>query len=255
MLPSTSVLLRLIECLQGGTGGTQGQPGPPGPQGLPGNDGADGQDGSPGLPGDDGAAGAQGPPGEGLEADLVRITATSWKHDEPIFVEDLAVIEDPQTGERRHGLIIAFTGEVFVDDIDPIHVFEVEAPHVTDREHDEQKTAFGFACRCSIVGTIHPIKPLVNGNVVELGEIVPGPVAPAVAFAFDRVFVNAMREFEMSDIWVRLRGDFVLDTADPPRAIDAEFVRRQFDTGDHPAASALGIQGGTFESWFEPRRG
>ncbi len=59
----------------------------------------------------------------------------------------------------------------------------------------------------------------------------------------------------MTDIWVRLRGDFVLDHEDPPRAIDAEFVRHEFDTGDRPAGSKFGIQGGTFESWFQPKKG
>jgi hypothetical protein len=34
------------------------------------------------------------------------------------------------------------------------------------------------------------------------------------------------------------------------RAIDAEFVRAQLPTGDRPATSPFGIQGGLFESWF-----
>jgi hypothetical protein len=51
---------------------------------------------------------------------------------------------------------------------------------------------------------------------------------------------------------IRLRGDFVLDTNDPPRAIDAEYVRAELPTGDRPSGSDVGIQGGLFESWFQP---
>ena len=34
--------------------------------------------------------------------------------------------------------------------------------------------------------------------------------------------------------------------------LDAEFARAEFPTGDRPHGSDLGIQGGLFESWFEP---
>jgi hypothetical protein len=67
--------------------------------------------------------------------------------------------------------------------------------------------------------------------------------------------VNTLQEFDLNDLWIRLRGDFVLDTGDPARAIDAEFVRHEFDTGDRPRGSTVGVQGGIFESWFTPRRG
>jgi hypothetical protein len=50
------------------------------------------------------------------------------------------------------------------------------------------------------------------------------------------------------DVWVKLRGDFVLEP-NGKRAIDAEFVRGSLPTGDRPAGSAFGIQGGLFESW------
>ena len=48
----------------------------------------------------------------------------------------------------------------------------------------------------------------------------------------------------------RLRGDFVID--ETGRAVDAEFVRAELPTGDRPAGSEYGIQGGLFESWFTP---
>ena len=39
------------------------------------------------------------------------------------------------------------------------------------------------------------------------------------------------------------------------RAIDAEHVRSTLPTGDRPEGGTVGIQGGTFESWFTTRQG
>ncbi len=250
LLPSTSLLAEMIQCLHGAVG-------PAGPQGVPGAPGAAGAAGAAGPAGAAGAAGATGPagapglPGAGLEEDLIRITAISWEHDTVVDVDKLQIVQDfPQPGELSHGVIIAFTGAVQMQGIDPIHVFQVEAPHV--REEADAKE-FGYACRCPVLGTVVPIDPQIAGNLVVGGTVMPGaPEAKAIAFVFDPAFVRTMRSFKMTDIWVRLRGDFVIDT--DGRAIDAEFVRHEFDTGDHPAGSKYGIQGGTFESWFEPRR-
>ena len=53
---------------------------------------------------------------------------------------------------------------------------------------------------------------------------------------------------KVSDLWILLRGDFVLDSKG--KAVDAEFARAELPTGDHPKSSVFGIQGGLFESWF-----
>ena len=53
----------------------------------------------------------------------------------------------------------------------------------------------------------------------------------------------------INDLWIILRGDFVLDTNG--NAIDAEFVRAELPSGDRPKSSLAGIQGGLFESWFK----
>ena len=47
---------------------------------------------------------------------------------------------------------------------------------------------------------------------------------------------------------VRLNGEFVVD--EDGRAVDAEFTRAELPTGDRPAGSAFGVQGGLFQSWF-----
>ena len=262
LLPSTAVLTEIIECiLDRGAGGGTGPQGPPGPPGAPGAPGAPGEtgeqgppgeQGDPGPPGEKGDPGPAGPPGPGLEEGLVRITALSWVHNEPISIDKLRNIFRPDNEVPALGVVIAFTGEVSLDGVDPVHVFQVEAPSL-DLEGQERN--FGYACRCPILGEVVPVDANISGNLVTQATVMPGvDRAKAMAFIFDRRFVNTLVEFEISDLWVRLRGDFVLDTGDPPRAIDAEFVRHEFDTGDRPAGSKVGVQGGIFESWFEPRR-
>jgi hypothetical protein len=265
VLPSTAVLTEVIECiLDGGVGGggSPGPQGPPGPQGSQGDQGAQGVQGLQGVQGPQGLPGVQGvqgpqglpgPPGPGLEEGLVQITALSWKHDEPISVNDLRnIVGFPDQPKERLGVMIAFTGEVSLDGVDPVHVFQVEAPHV-DSEADAKR--FGYACRCPVIGTVFAVDPTINGNLITQGQVLPGDDrAKAIAFVFDPAFANTLVEFDVPDLWVRLRGDFVLDTGDPPRAIDAEFARHEFDTGDRPSGSKLGIQGGIFESWFRPTR-
>jgi len=72
-----------------------------------------------------------------------------------------------------------------------------------------------------------------------------------VAWCFDtRIPGDFGTLMEMSDLWVLLRGDFVVDTNG--RAIDAEFVRAELPTGDRPSGDKHGVQGGLFESWFDP---
>jgi hypothetical protein len=262
LLPSTAALTEVIECIldqgAGGGPGPEGPPGPPGPPGTPGeageqgDPGPPGEQGDPGPPGEQGDPGPPGPPGPGLEEGLVRITALSWVHNEPISIDKLRTIFVPNNEAPELGVVIAFTGEVSLDGVDPVHVFQVEAPSL---DLEGQGRNFGYACRCPILGDVVPVDANITGNLVTQATVLPGvDRAKAIAFLFDRRFVNTLLEFEISDLWVRLRGDFVLDTEDPQRAIDAEFVRHEFDTGDRPAGSKVGVQGGIFESWFEPRR-
>ena len=85
-------------------------------------------------------------------------------------------------------------------------------------------------------------------------------MAKAAAFIFYNRFFSTdngtlrftRSETEINELWIHLRGDFVLDNKDPAqaRAIDAEFVRGELPTGDRPRGSNFGLQGGTFESWF-----
>jgi len=257
LLPSTQVLTELVECLLEhgvGGGGTQGPPGAPGAKGDKGDKGDKG--GSVVGP-----AGPKGDPGQGLEPGLTRIEALSWSHANV----HAAALGDPNSflatvellnGSKVPGIVIGFTGEVQVSKtIDPDHVFQVLVDHTTAADSRR-----GFVCRCSIRGLAIPVKLNVDlqGKVVVNGagridvatEVPPGN-ARGVAFIFDPEKVPIAREIingAVPDLWIRLRGDFILDATG--KAIDGEFARVELPTGDRPGGSPVGIQGGLFESWF-----
>ena len=257
LLPSSQVLTELVECLleHGVAGaGTQGPPGAPG---------AKGEKGDKGDKGDTvvGPAGPKGDPGPGLEERLTRIEALSWTHNS----EHVAATGNPNsfvvevemlTGAKIPGLVIGFTDEVQVSKtIDAEHVLQVLVNHSTA---DESRR--GFVCRCSIRGRAIPVKLKVDaqgkivvngaGNIDAASESPPGN-ARGVAFLLDMQLAPIARDILagiINDLWIILRGDFVLDTKG--NAIDAEFARAELPSGDRPKSSLVGIQGGLFESWF-----
>lgn len=278
VLHSTELISRTIECLldcdcSGGTGtsgpaGPQGPVGPAGPQGPTGAQGpigatgpagpagppgAQGPQGPTGPPGAEGKRGPRGPVGPGLERGLTQITTVSWKHAGAMTVSELAtVVFDAGTPNERRvpGLTVVFSGPVQVTAIDPVHVFEVNAPNI---QTVGQGAELGYSCRCSVLGEIVPVKPQLDasGTFVQADVVAGATTATGVSFVFsDRFVAAALLKSPPSDLWVRLRGDFVLDQSG--RAVDAEFTRAQFPTGDRPAGSDYGIQGGLFESWFTP---
>src|SRR4029077_2942675 len=128
--------------------------------------------------------------------------------------------------EGNKAIVIVFDHPVRVTNPQsPIdsHVFQL----LMEDPEAEQKT--GFLCRCPIRGNIVPVKPTVSGAVVTAAQTVPGPDAFGVAFIVDPKLGVPQQEILRGkvDVWVMLRGDFVLDTGannnNIPRAIDAEF--------------------------------
>jgi len=260
LLPSTEVLTELVECLlEHGVGGA-------GTQGLPGTPGAKGDKGDKGEKGDKGdsvtgPAGAKGDPGPGLEEGLTRIEALSWTHNSeqiaaPGTVNSFAVQVTMVTGAQIPGLVIGFTADVQVSKfIDADHVFQVLVDH-TNAEDARR----GLACRCAIRGRTIPVKLKLDGQgkivVNAAGHIdtaseLPAGDARGVAFLLDNEnfpIAGEILNAKVNDLWILLRGDFVLDTKG--KAVDAEFARAELPTGDHPNGSAFGVQGGLFESWF-----
>lgn len=196
-----------------------------------------------GTKGDKGDTGATGPAGPGLEEELVQIKALSWLHGQR---SEMAQVKRAIPSLRpQPGLVIAFTDTVQTKRVDA-HLFEVQVETSTPELYKA-----GWRCRCPIFGEVVPVKidsVRADGTIEHATEIT-APEADAIAFLIDdRLEAHVRLLHGFGDIWIKLRGDFVLDTKG--RAIDAEFVRGELPTGDRPHASTLGIQGGVFESWI-----
>ena len=125
-------------------------------------------------------------------------------------------------------------------------------------EHAPPDQQLGVRCRCPLVGDVLPVDFEVDasGQRITAARVrmdAPDTLArgaPGIAWVLDqrRTPREALQEF-VRELWVALRGDFVLDLRG--RAVDAEFVRAELPTGDRPAGSDFGVQGGVFDSWFE----
>jgi hypothetical protein len=262
MLASTATLQAWLECLQlkGGVPGPAGPAGPPGPAGQDGDPGPAGPAGPPGPkgdPGDDGAPGAPGPagpkgdPGEGLEKDLTRLVDLTWKHDQG---GNMLLPVTLLGGARElFGIAVRFSAPVRMLDHGPQfftpHAFTVRlAPDRLPQATDPNARLAGLLqlgpmlCHCEAIGVVVPAK-LVPGPAID--EI-PGNQSDVWAFVFSRQAADQARK--MGHAWVQLRGDFFIDEKE--RAADVEHARAELPTGDRPKASAFGIQGGLFESWF-----
>ena len=165
-------------------------------------------------------------------------------------------------GSKSLGLAIAFTADVFVADpgnpggiaheIND-HVFQV----IVDRS-TKQDAGWGLWCRCNVHGLVIPVEVHVNpdGLILDAREV-PPVVARAAAFILPDGVLDRINRRDIGELWVTLHGDFVMDAVRdnankwvPNRAIDAEFVRADLPTGDRPKGSDVGVQGGTFHSWF-----
>lgn len=229
-----------------------------GPPGLPGKDGKDGQ---PGINGNNGAPGTNGKDGKdgvGLEPDLVRIDALSWTHNMPsplikIIRTDAAGVPLKDAAGNvvtSKGIVIGFNGGIKVSTVIAEKVFEVSAPHRGGQDNEE-----GYLCHCPIRGSVIPVSRIIGSpGLITNAEEIHQPVANAVAFIWEKLMPihRLIEQGNIEDVWVRLRGDFVMD--EKKRAIDAEFARGELPTGDRPGGSNFGIQGGLFESWFFPKQ-
>jgi len=255
LLPSTSILADAIECLcEAGGGGAPGPQGPPGQPGSQGPPGQPGPQGPPGQPGPVGPPGRDGKDGDGLERGLTRIKALSWTHNTAgnhlLGVKRLNNAITPS-------IVIGFTGKVNVSTavaplIDPEHIFQVL---VLSSSPEDQR--LGRLCRCPIRGRVVPVTYTDNGSglVTSATEVSPGAAEGAAFLFVDSPIAEEVGKGLFRDLWVVLRGDFVLDTAG--RAVDVEFVRAELPTGHRPKpplgqplSQQLGMQGGLFESWF-----
>jgi len=251
LLPSTSTLAEIIQCLcaeGAGTKGTKGDPGLPGPKGDQGPKGDSGQNGNPGKD------------GQGLETGLTRINALSWVHNNPKG-NNLIQITGPAAGTE--GIVIGFTGPIqfapvsqagnqkFPNRIDT-HVFQVLA--------EEPNQPNLLVCRCPVVGTVVPVEITRtdpnNPSLITGAQQVALANPTAIAFLFSEAVPPLGRSQEL---WVRLCCEFVVDVNG--KAVDGAFLRMQLPTGDYlgklpnaPAPDPFGLQGTLFQSWFHVLR-
>ncbi len=163
--------------------------------------------------------------------------------------------------------VIAFNGPIQMPTAqDAAHIFQVLIDPNSLRD-----TASGYENPCAIKGYVIAVDAIFAVGSHLLGTATPISPTPATTWALAFIFDTTTTTYQNGiytakagdlDIWIRLRGDFLLDTgtpatattpAIPPRAISAEFVRHDFDTGQRPPGSGLCLEGGTFESWLVAR--
>jgi DNA-binding beta-propeller fold protein YncE len=193
-----------------------------------------------------GGPGAQGPPGApgaGVEQDLTQFARTSWRHNDGNSVNTALAPVKRLDGSTSRGIWIEFTGDILVADpahpIDSQHVFQVLVQKSSD--------AFFRNCRCPVSGTVIPVARDPKTNALAEVDTTAQPTARILAFVWTNDQVNRF-VVPSRELWVCFRGDFVVDVK--KRAVDVQFVRAEFPTGQRPSGSAFGIEGGIFESWF-----
>lgn len=153
--------------------------------------------------------------------------------------------------------VLAFSGEgiQMPDAPDASHIFQVLIDPAFRSDQAE-----GYENPCAVAGSIIAVNPTISGTLVSSATqiaVAPGSPASALAFVLDSTKTWYAELVVLQDVpglslnvWVRLRGDFLLDTGATPRAISAEFVRYQLPTGERPPGSGFCLEGGTFESWI-----
>jgi DNA-binding beta-propeller fold protein YncE len=272
LLVSTSKLTEVVQCLltqgSGSSSGEQGPPGPPGPPGQPGTNGTngtngvngangtngtDGTNGTNGIDGTNGANGANGKDGTdgkdgpGLQTGLVQISALSWVHGNLTQQNAFIPIGGGATPYSANALVIAFTGPIN-SPADPNQAFEV----LYDFAANDSLGMPYLERRVLVAQSIQNVDvtfDTTNSKLITAASIIStGMPTKALAFVPANYYLLSTQNIG-AQIWVRLRGDFLLDTNN--QAVSATFVRSELPTGEQPSGSGLCLQGGTFESWFK----
>jgi hypothetical protein len=208
------------------------------------------------------------------EPDLTRIVAISWRHggsEADLF----PIHESVGDAVAGVGFVIAFSDAASVPAGRYDHALEVLIPTPMLMGANPGRVPGGgptftlvdlppqtiYQCWCPLLtghdtqgrplARIAPVTCKLDGPSIVRAELTTEKAANGVAFlmqpnSITDLLVNKAALFDQFQ--VRLRCDFVVDRQG--RAVDGEFLRARLPSGDRPAASTLGIQGGLFESWF-----
>jgi len=172
------------------------------------------------------------------EADLTRIVALSWEHNQPNVV---SLIHD---GDMVNGLAVAFgknepgdDGLVLADTLDR-NVIQVFGERIVDT---------GIVSQVRIIpdDVVPATVSISDGRIVSTETSGESAVSGVLLLFRDGVF----DDLEITRLRIVIHGNFILDETGV-RAIDAEFVRASLPTGDRPLGGRHGVQGGRFESWL-----
>jgi hypothetical protein len=268
-VPSVADLARAVACiLDHGVGGGQGEQGPPGPQGpagLQGPTGATGPAGPQGPAGATGATGPQGPAGldgAGLDWDLPHICDFNWKHGMSIDREDFR--------ENWMELVVVFDTRMMNADIHENSV-RVRVGRYRDEQdlplwcwcdlyldnellmggriEQECDARSGFAAGPDADGMVNALRIRLPANLVSLAAT-EFKLALRIHIVIDGDFIRG--EHRKTKELRALDGDHLpkLKIPGPPGPPSPGEEPQWMQPGDK-RYSGDGIEGGTFESWFD----
>lgn len=277
VVPSVTDLAKAIECILdhgvgGGGDGAQGPPGPPGPpgptgpQGVPGPVGPTGATGpmgppgAPGVPGQQGPQGVPGPqgePGAGLDWDYCHICDFSWEHAGRL----------PREFLRSPRLVVTFDTRVRNGDLHSgsVHVL-VSRPETVE--------GVPLTCFCDL-----NLGDSIRGGFIErrcdarskftAASNNPNEEVDALQIVLPTTLGNLLQNGQVR-LRVLINGDFIRGRHAKTgewRAVDADHIPKikqpsppgppspgemplWMEPAD-PRYSGDGVEGGTFESWFD----
>jgi hypothetical protein len=199
--------------------------------------------------------------GVGLESGLTRIFGMNWRHNG--FNFPIVRLRTANGEQELRGLVIVFGMQEPGDD------GLVRSATVNDNtfqvffeRRDPETNLFLQSLRISPERIIpvmidERIDDAFFPSVAEMSLTSEGQrlarrgLAPAVMMELS---IDIIEKFLLGQqLRVVLKGDFILDAEDKPRAIDAEFIRGELPTGNRIDGGLEGFQGGLFESWFTLR--
>ena len=194
------------------------------------------------------------------EQNLTRIVALSWQHNQLSSrgLPSLSVIRPGEQAEQLKAVAVAF-GEDLPDSPTAMESggdHDVIADDLTSdvfRLYIE-KSEFYKTINSRYTVTPREVLPLTTIEINGSGRIVTAEIGTKAERAKGAIFIlgeTTARQIEqigIEKIRVEILGDLIKDVSG--RAIDAEFVRGELPTGDHAKGENVGVQGGTFKSWF-----